>query len=142
MAKPKVAFYWCASCGGCEEAVVDLNEDLIKVAAAVDIVMWPVALDFKRKDIEALKDEEIAVTFLNGAIRLEEQEEMAKLFNPQHSTAICYHFMERDALEKKVITPKKLSGFITPRMLFSLYEHLQKLNEEHKAKKIKKENVK
>ncbi len=26
MAKPKVAFYWCASCGGCEEAVVDLAE--------------------------------------------------------------------------------------------------------------------
>ena len=24
--KPKVAFYWCASCGGCEEAVVDLEE--------------------------------------------------------------------------------------------------------------------
>ena len=23
--KPKVAFYWCASCGGCEEAVVDLD---------------------------------------------------------------------------------------------------------------------
>jgi len=25
MAKPKVAFYWCASCGGCEEAVLDLG---------------------------------------------------------------------------------------------------------------------
>ncbi len=56
MAKPKVAFYWCASCGGCEEAVVDLNEDILKVVAAVDIVLWPVALDFKRKDIEAMKD--------------------------------------------------------------------------------------
>ena len=39
MAKPKVAFYWCASCGGCEETVVDLNEDLLKVADAVDIVL-------------------------------------------------------------------------------------------------------
>ena len=29
MTKPKVAFYWCASCGGCEEAVVDLGEDLL-----------------------------------------------------------------------------------------------------------------
>ena len=28
----KVAFYWCASCGGCEEAVVDLGEDLLAVA--------------------------------------------------------------------------------------------------------------
>ena len=29
MAKPKVAFYWCASCGGCEEAVVDLAESIL-----------------------------------------------------------------------------------------------------------------
>ena len=47
--KPKVAFYWCASCGGCEEAVVDLAEDILDVVAAVDIVFWPVALDFKYK---------------------------------------------------------------------------------------------
>ena len=46
--KPKIAFYWCASCGGCEEAVVDLAEGLLDVVAAADIVFWPVALDFKR----------------------------------------------------------------------------------------------
>jgi len=79
MAKPKVAFYWCASCGGCEETVVDLNEDILKVVDAVDIVLWPVALDFKRKDVEAMKDGEIAVSFINGAVRLSEQEEMVKL---------------------------------------------------------------
>ena len=54
--KPKVAFYWCASCGGCEEAVVDLAENILDVVAAVDIVLWPVALDFKRKDVEAMPD--------------------------------------------------------------------------------------
>ena len=48
--KPKVAFYWCASCGGCEEAVLDLGEELLDVADEVDIVFWPVALDFKRDD--------------------------------------------------------------------------------------------
>ena len=79
MAKPKVAFYWCSSCGGCEEAVVDLNEDILKVVDAVDIVLWPVALDFKKKDVEALADGEIAVSFINGAIRLAEQEEWVKL---------------------------------------------------------------
>ncbi len=36
--KTKVAFYWCASCGGCEEAVLDLGEDLLKVLDAVGIV--------------------------------------------------------------------------------------------------------
>lgn len=69
MAKPKVAFYWCASCGGCEETVVDLNEGLLTVAEAVDIVFWPVAMDFKRKDVEALGDGEIAVSFINGGVR-------------------------------------------------------------------------
>lgn len=79
MAKPKVAFYWCASCGGCEEAVVDLAEKILDVVAAVDIVFWPVALDFKKEDVEALADGEITASFINGAIRTSEQEEMAHL---------------------------------------------------------------
>ncbi len=90
MAKPKVAFYWCASCGGCEEALVDLNEDLLKVADAVDIVLWPVALDFKRKDVEALSDGEIAVSFINGAVRLEEQEEMVKLLRQKSGLVVAF----------------------------------------------------
>ena len=90
MAKPKVAFYWCASCGGCEETVVDLNEDLLKVADAVDIVLWPVALDFKRKDVEAMKDGEITVSFINGAVRLSEQEEMVKLLRKKSQLVVAF----------------------------------------------------
>ena len=90
MAKPKVAFYWCASCGGCEETVVDLNEDILKVADAVDIVLWPVALDFKRKDIEAMKDGEIAVSFINGSVRLGEQEEMVKLLRRKSQLVVSF----------------------------------------------------
>ena len=90
MAKPKVAFYWCASCGGCEETVVDLNEDILKVADAVDIVLWPVALDFKRKDIEALNDGDIAVSFINGSVRLEEQEEMVKLLRRKSGLVVAF----------------------------------------------------
>ncbi|MFC2045504.1 oxidoreductase [Chloroflexota bacterium] len=90
MAKPKVAFYWCASCGGCEETVVDLNEDILKVADAVDIVLWPVALDFKRKDVEALNDGEIAVSFINGSVRLGEQEEMVKLLRRKSQLVVAF----------------------------------------------------
>ncbi len=90
MAKPKVAFYWCASCGGCEETVVDLNHDLLGVADAVDIVFWPVAMDFKRKDVENLQDGEIAVSFINGAIRLEEQEEMAHLLRKKSELVVAF----------------------------------------------------
>jgi F420-non-reducing hydrogenase small subunit len=88
--KPKVAFYWCASCGGCEEAVVDLEEKLLDVVAAVDIVYWPVALDFKRHDLEAMPDGSIVATFLNGAIRTTEQEEMAQLMRKKSKLLFAF----------------------------------------------------
>ena len=90
MAKPKVAFYWCASCGGCEEAVVDLAENILKVVEAVDIVLWPVAMDFKIKDVEAMQDGEIAVSFINGAIRTDEQEAIAKLLRRKSGFIIAF----------------------------------------------------
>jgi F420-non-reducing hydrogenase small subunit len=88
--KPKVAFYWCASCGGCEEAVVDLGPDILKVTAAVDIVFWPVALDFKRKDVEAMPDGSITVSFINGAIRMTEQEEMVKMLRKKSQLIVAF----------------------------------------------------
>jgi F420-non-reducing hydrogenase small subunit len=90
MPKPKVAFYWCASCGGCEEAVVDLAEDILGVVEAVDIVLWPVAMDFKKKDVEAMPDKSIVATLLNGAIRTSEQEEMARLLRRKSQYLIAY----------------------------------------------------
>jgi len=89
-AKPKVAFYWCASCGGCEEAVVDLAEDILGVVEAVDIVLWPVAMDFKKHDVEAMPDKSIVATLLNGAIRTSEQEEMAHLLRRKSRYLIAY----------------------------------------------------
>jgi F420-non-reducing hydrogenase small subunit len=88
--KPKVAFYWCASCGGCEESIVDLAEDILKVVEAVEIVFWPVALDFKKKDVEAMEDGSIAVSFINGAVRLSEQEEMVKLLRKKSQLVVAH----------------------------------------------------
>lgn len=88
--KPKVAFYWCSSCGGCEESIVDLAEDILKVVSAVDIVFWPVALDFKKKDVEAMPDSSIAVSFINGAVRLTEQEEMVKLLRRKSQLVVAH----------------------------------------------------
>ena len=90
MSKPKVGFYWCASCGGCEEAVVDLAEGILPVVEAVEIIFWPVALDFKRSDVEAMADGEITVCFLNGAIRTSEQEEMAELLRRKSQLLIAF----------------------------------------------------
>lgn len=88
--KPKVAFYWCASCGGCEEAVLDLAEGVLNVVAAVDIVFWPVALDFKAKDIEAMDDGEIAISFVNGAVRTSHQLEMARLMRRKSKLVVAF----------------------------------------------------
>ncbi len=88
--KPKIGFYWCASCGGCEESVVDLAEDIVMVADAVDIVFWPVAMDFKRSDVEAMEDGSILATMINGAIRTSEQEEMARLIRRKSKVVIAY----------------------------------------------------
>jgi F420-non-reducing hydrogenase small subunit len=88
--KPKIGFYWCASCGGCEEAVVDLAEDILAVVEAVDIVLWPCAMDFKRADVEAMPDKSIVATLLNGAIRSSEQEEMARLLRRKSQYLIAY----------------------------------------------------
>jgi len=89
-ARPKVAFYWCSSCGGCEEAVVDLGGGLLDVANAVEIVLWPVALDFKYHHIEAMKDGEIAVSFINGAVRTDEQAHVAKLLRKKSGIVVAF----------------------------------------------------
>ncbi len=90
MPKPKVAFYWCASCGGCEETVVDLAEDILGVVEKVDIVLWPVAMDFKYSDVEAMPDKSIVATLLNGAIRSTEQEEIARMLRRKSQFLIAY----------------------------------------------------
>ncbi len=88
--KPRVAFYWNASCGGCEEAVLDLGDAFAALAEKVEIVLWPVAFDFKRKEVEALPDGGIDVAFLNGAIRLTEQDEWAQLLRRKARVVVAF----------------------------------------------------
>lgn len=77
--KPKLAVYWSASCGGCEVAVANLHERLLDLTAHFDFMFCPCLLDTKKKDIEALADGEITATLFNGAIRTDENREMAHL---------------------------------------------------------------
>lgn len=90
MPKPKIGIYWCASCGGCEETVVDLAEDILGVVEAVDIVLWPVAMDFKYADLKAMPDQSLYAVLLNGAIRSTEQEEMARLLRRKAQYLVAY----------------------------------------------------
>jgi F420-non-reducing hydrogenase small subunit len=88
--KPKVAIYWLMACGGCDEAIVDLNEALLTVADAVEIVLWPIAMDFKYASIRAMKDNEIALSIIHGAVRNSEQEEMAKLLREKSKLVLSF----------------------------------------------------
>ena len=88
--KLKIAFYWAASCGGCEIAVLDLNEKILDVVQLADIVFWPVAVDVKYKDVEAMPDKQIDITFFNGSIRNAEQEHMAKLLRQKSKTLVAF----------------------------------------------------
>lgn len=77
--KPKFAMYWAASCGGCEIAVLNIHEKILDVDANFDVVFWPVAMDAKYKDVEAMEDGSILLTLFNGGIRNDENEHLAKL---------------------------------------------------------------
>ncbi|MCW4043964.1 MAG: oxidoreductase [Candidatus Bathyarchaeota archaeon] len=88
--KLKLAFYWAASCGGCEIAVLDINEKILDVVQIADIVFWPVALDIKYKDVEAMPDKYIDICFFNGSIRNSEQEHMAKLLRKKAKTLVAF----------------------------------------------------
>lgn len=90
MSKPKIGFYWCASCGGCEEAVVDLHESILPVVEAVDIVFWPCAMDFKTEDVRRMADGEMTACFVNGAIRTDEQREMAELLRKKTQFLVAF----------------------------------------------------
>ena len=90
MAKPKVAICWLGSCGGCDEAVVDINEVILGVANAVELILWPVALDFKYDSIRAMKDGEIVLSIINGHVRNSEQEEVAKLLREKSQLVLAF----------------------------------------------------
>lgn len=90
MSKPKIALYWAASCGGCEIAVLGIHEKILDVANAFDIVLWPCVLDGKIADVKALDDGELLFTLFNGAIRNDENYEMAQLLRRKSQVLVAF----------------------------------------------------
>jgi F420-non-reducing hydrogenase small subunit len=88
--KLKLGLYWAASCGGCEIAVVELREKILDIDAAADILFWPVALDFKYKDVEAMPDGHIDVCLFNGSIRTSENEHLAHLLRRKSKVFVAF----------------------------------------------------
>ena len=88
--RPKLAVYWASSCGGCEIALVNLHEKILDVDAQFDFVFCPCLLDTKKKDVERMDDGSLAITFFDGAIRTEENEEMARLLRRKSRLLVAY----------------------------------------------------
>jgi F420-non-reducing hydrogenase small subunit len=88
--KPKFAMYWAASCGGCEIAVLNIHEKILDVDANFDVVFWPVAMDAKYKDVEAMEDGSILLTLFNGGMRSDEHERIARLLRRKSQILVAF----------------------------------------------------
>jgi len=88
--KPKFAMYWAAACGGCEIAVLNIHEKILDVDAHFDVAFWPVAMDAKYKDLEAMEDNSILLSLFNGAIRNDENAHIAHLLRRKSQILVAF----------------------------------------------------
>lgn len=88
--KLKLAMYWGAGCGGCDVATLDIEDKILEVDKAAEIVLWPLASDHKVKDVEEMEDDSIDVCFYNGAIRNSENHEMAELLRKKSKVLVSF----------------------------------------------------
>lgn len=88
--KRTLALYWASACGGCEIAVVNLHERLLDVDSHFQIVFCPCLVDAKVRDVAAMEDGSIDITLFNGAVRTEENEEMALLLRRKSRTLVAF----------------------------------------------------
>ncbi len=88
--KGKLAIYWAASCGGCEISILAINEKILDVAGAFDIVFCPCIMDTKARDVEKMPDQAIDVCLFNGSIRTSEQEYMARLLRRKSKVLVAF----------------------------------------------------
>lgn len=88
--KLQVALYWGAACGGCDVAVLDTDEFILELANLADIRFWPIAVDAKYKDVEAMEDGELDLALFNGAVRNSENEEIARLLRRKARVLVAF----------------------------------------------------
>ena len=88
--KRKLAVYWAASCGGCEISLLAIDEKILDVANAFEIVFCPCIMDTKVRDVEKMADGSIDVCLFNGGIRNSEQEYMARLMRRKSKVLIAF----------------------------------------------------
>lgn len=88
--KPKFGMYWAAACGGCDISVLNIHEKILDFDANFEVVFWPLIMDAKCQDVEAMQDGEILLTLFNGAIRNTENEHMARLLRRKSKILVAF----------------------------------------------------
>jgi F420-non-reducing hydrogenase small subunit len=88
--KKKLAIAWFGACAGCDESILDINEELLALADAFEIVLWPVAFDYKYEQIEHLRDGELALALISGSVRNSEHEELAHLLRRKSLNLVAF----------------------------------------------------
>jgi len=90
MIKPKVAISWNASCGGCDESIVDIEEKILDIASQVEFVLWPCAMDFKYDNVRKMEDREITVSLINGSIQNSDQKEIVTILRQKSQLVVAF----------------------------------------------------
>jgi F420-non-reducing hydrogenase small subunit len=90
MARLKLASYWAAACGGCDVALLDVHERILRLAELADLVFWPIALDTKLGDVEQMPDGFIDLCLFSGAIRNAENEALARLLRQRSKLMVAF----------------------------------------------------
>ena len=87
--KPRLACAWCASCGGCEEAIVDLGPALLDLLDKADFAFFPALADFRREDVEGIPDGALLAALVTGSVISADDEEMVRLLRRKSRCVIA-----------------------------------------------------
>ncbi|ACV69543.1 NADH ubiquinone dehydrogenase [Desulfohalobium retbaense] len=85
-----IAMNWAGACGGCDVSLLDTQGKLLELTAVADVVYWPVALDYKRSDLEALPEKSVDIGLFNGVVRTSEQAEDARRLRERCRVLVAY----------------------------------------------------
>jgi NAD-reducing hydrogenase small subunit len=81
--KPRVATVWLGGCSGCHMSFLDLDERLLELGDAMDLVYSPIA------DIKEFPHD-VDVTLVEGAVASREHEELAHLIRTRSRYVVSF----------------------------------------------------
>jgi F420-non-reducing hydrogenase small subunit len=90
MGKLKLGVYWGAACGGCDVAILDIHERVLKVHEACEFYIWPIAMDFKYAAVEAYPDKFLDLVLFDGAVRNSENRHIAELLRRKAKVLVAF----------------------------------------------------